>query len=128
MPASEPEKQKILVGHVQGDPADLPEDVVYAPGRDPDAPPRLSKQIEVSDDPRQIAWTRRANEADLDERFARALQKVRDGDWVYLEFLDALEQRATHAAEELQRIMRDEQAEPKGRARAAEILAGLGQP
>jgi hypothetical protein len=128
MSTPEPEKPKILVGRVDGDPADLPEGVVYAPGRDPDAPPRLSRQVEVRDDPGLLAWTRQAYEADLDQRFAVALQQVRCGDPVYLEYRDALEQRAPRAAEQLRRILHDGQAPARGRARAALVLAGLGQP
>jgi hypothetical protein len=128
MPTPEPDKPKILVDHIQGDPADLPEGIVYAPGRDPDAPLRVSRQVEVSDDPRLIAWTRQVYEADLDERFAVALEQVRRGDWVYLEYRDALEQSPARAAEQLRRIMHDEQVLLRGRARAAEVLASLRQP
>jgi hypothetical protein len=128
MATRKPDKPKILVDRVQGDPADLPEGIVYAPPRDPDAPPRLSREVEVSDDPGLIAWTRRAYEADLDERFAAALGEVEAGDWVDPEFRDALQQRPGQAGEELCRIMHDEQAAPAARARAAEVLADLGRP
>src|SRR5262249_31802618 len=124
---SKPNKPKILVGHVQGDPADLLEGVIYAPGRDPDVPPRVSKQVAVIDDRKLIAWTRKAYGADLDHRFAVALEQVRSGEWVCVEFRDALEQRAERATEELCRIMRNKRVTPKGRARAAEVLASLGR-
>ena len=76
MADSRPEKPIILVGHVKGDPKDLPEGIVYAPARDPDAPQRVSPEVEVSDDPALIAWTRRAYEADLDARFATAIEEA----------------------------------------------------
>ena len=41
---SKSNKPVILVGHVEGDPADLPEGIVYHPGRDPDAPRRVSRK------------------------------------------------------------------------------------
>jgi hypothetical protein len=126
MSTSKPEKPKILVDHVEGDPANLPEGVVHAPGRSPDAPPRLPRQIEVSDDPQMIAWTRQAYEADLDQRFAAAMGRVKTGEHIFLEFRDALEQRPARAADELRRLMTDEQASVKARAWAAEFLASLG--
>lgn len=125
--SSRSNKPVILVGRVEGDPADLPEGMVYHPGRDPDAPRRISQEVEVIDDPRLIAWARRAYEADVDCRFQDALEQVRDGEWVYLEHLDALRQRPKQASTELTRIMKDETAPAKGRARAAEVLASLGK-
>src|SRR5437762_1868000 len=121
MPRKKAEKPKILVDRVKGDPADLPEGIVYAPGRGPDAPPRLVRRVEVSDDPGLIAWTRQTYEADLDERFAVALEQVRGGGWVYSEYRDALERCAARAVKELRRIIRDERVPAKGRARAAEV-------
>ena len=41
---SKSNKPVILVGHVEGDPADLPEGIVYHAGRDPDAPRRVSRK------------------------------------------------------------------------------------
>jgi hypothetical protein len=90
--SSKSNKPIILVGRVEGDPADLPEGIVYHPGRDPDASRRVSKEVEVIDDAQLIAWTRRAYKADVDHRFQVALEQVRSGDWVYAEFLDVLEQ------------------------------------
>jgi hypothetical protein len=127
MSTPDAEKPKLLVGHVQGDPANLPPGILYVPGRDPDAPSRISKEIEVSDDPALLAWTRQAYEADLDQRFTIALQRVQRGEKVYLEYRDALKERSDQAGEELRRIMGDEQASAKARARAAEVLAGIGQ-
>jgi HEAT repeat protein len=120
-------KPVILVGRVEGDPADLPEGMVYHPGRDPGAPRRVSQEVEVIADPRQIAWARRAYNADVDYRFQDALEQVRAGEWVYLEYLDALRRRPKQASTELTRIMDDEAAPAKGRARAAEVLVSLGK-
>jgi hypothetical protein len=125
--SSKSNKSVILVGHVEGDPADLPEGIVYHAGRDPDAPRRVSQEVDVIDDARQIAWTRRAYKADVDHRFQGALEEVRNGEWVYLEFRDAMQQRPEQAAKELTRIMQDERTPAKGRARAAEVLASLGK-
>jgi len=72
----------ILVGHVEGDPADLPEGVVYHPGCNPDAPRRVSADVEILDDAELVAWTRRAYEADIDYRFRRAMEIARSGEWV----------------------------------------------
>jgi hypothetical protein len=119
-------KSIILVGHVQGDPADLPEGIVYHPGRDPDAPARVSKDVEIITDRRAIEWTRRAYEADVDHRFAEALEEVRKGEWVFLEHRDALKQRASKAVKQLAQIMNDKKAPATGRVRAAETLNDLG--
>jgi hypothetical protein len=116
----------ILVGSVEGDPANLPEGILYHPGRDPGAPRRTSQEVEVIDDARLIAWTRGAYQADVDYRFQVGMQQVRRGEWVYPEFLDAMRECPKPAARELTRIMQDETAPAKGRARAAEVLASLG--
>jgi len=125
--SSRSNKLILLVGRVEGVPAELPEGIVYHPGRDPDAPRRVSQEVEVIDDAQLIAWTRRAYKADVDHRFQGALEEVRSGEWVYLEFRDALERRPRQAARELTQIMNDERTPAKGRARAAEVLASLGK-
>src|SRR5262249_25947696 len=117
----------ILVGHVEGDPADLPEGVVYHPGRDPDAPRRVSEEVEGIDDAKLMAWTRRAYNADVEHRFQIALEEGRRGERGDLEYLDALQQRPDGATKELARIMKDESAPAKGRARAAEVMSHLGK-
>jgi hypothetical protein len=127
-PFQKPRRPTVLVGHITGDPADLPEGVVYAPGRDPDEPPRVSKEAEVSDDPQLIAWTRGAYEADLDYRFSAAMDQVRSGERVDWELRAGLERRSPQAVRDLVLIMDDGEIAPGARVRAADMLTILGQP
>src|SRR6476646_6640933 len=123
----DPNKPIILVGHINGDPSDLPEGIVYHPARDADAPRRVSPEVHVSDDANWIEWTRLAHRADLDHRVPIALDQVRSGQWVFSESLDALRNRPNQAAGQLTAIMNEQNAHPMARARAAEILASLGK-
>jgi HEAT repeat protein len=128
MSSSQPQKPKILVEHVQGDPAQLPEGIVYAPSRGADAPARVSRQAQVIDDPEQVAQCRALYEQELDQLFASALITVREGGWLYLEHKGALTARRDRAVSALRPIMSGKQkASPTARVRAASALLALGE-
>jgi hypothetical protein len=117
----------LLVGHVKGDPADLPPGILYHPGRSPDAPRRVSAEVQVSDDPALIAWLRQACEADLAARFAGVLRTVEAGQNIYLEHRHACRQRGPAAIEAIRSVMHSTTHTPKSRTWAALLLAELGQ-
>jgi hypothetical protein len=127
MSSSQPQKPKVLVEHVQGDPAELPEGIIHAPSRGADAPPRVSRHAEVIDDPGQVAQCRSLYEQELDQLFASALATAEEGGWIYLEHRAALAARRERAVSELRRIMSGKKASPAGRARAAHTLLALGE-
>jgi hypothetical protein len=124
--SSEPGKPRILVEHVKGDPAQLPEGVVHAPSRGADDPPRLSRQARVSDDSLQIAEVRALFAQQQEDLFRAALANVRVGGWLFHESKQALKAQPARSAEALARLLRRRYVGPAERASAANALAQLG--
>jgi hypothetical protein len=121
-------KPKVLVGRV-ADPSKLPSGLIHAPDRPGDAPDRVNRKPEVSDDAREIAQVRKQFEQQVDALYAVALERVKKGEMPFSEHLWALEQRKQRAVGELEQVLTSGQTTPDaGLARTAHTLIVLGDP
>jgi hypothetical protein len=117
---------RILVGRVRdGDPASLPEGVVYAPDRSPDAPERVSREAVVVTDPAEIDDCRAAHAQEVDGLVDAALRCAAAGDRVDSEMREAVAAQAARAVPELVRLMKG--GDPASATSAARLLLGLGR-
>ncbi len=89
----------------------------------------VDRNPKVSDDAQQIAEVRKLHQQEKDALFNRALEQVRQWDFLESRSLEALKRRRDQATTELKRIMTAGRwATDASRGRAARVLFLLGDP
>ncbi|PQO39019.1 hypothetical protein C5Y96_03900 [Blastopirellula marina] len=121
------DKPKMLVGSYSGE-GELPDGVMLHEGRSPDAPARVDRNPVLLQDAEEIRKTRETYQRELDQRYATAISQVKKGDWVFLEYIRALEAQSQKATADLQQIMNSSSLPAKSRTKAAEMFARLKDP
>src|SRR4051794_9626418 len=82
--------------------------------------------VRVSDDPARVAAVRAEADRLADRTYPGAVDRVRAGEWVFSEQVDALRHRRDRAGDDLRRVLADAAAPPAGRVSAATTLLNLG--
>lgn len=106
-------KPDILVGHV-ADESELPEGIIRHEARDPDEPARVDRKPRVVDDANEIDRMKKLFNARVSDLYAQALERVNDGDWIFLEHQFALNQSHDRAIADLRAIVDDAKSLPAG--------------